>query len=39
VADRQWSRKEWASNHVYFMKYLDAQGVPVFIEAVMGLIK
>jgi hypothetical protein len=24
---------------LYFMKYLDVQGVPVFVEAVMGLIK
>jgi hypothetical protein len=39
VADRQWSRKEWADHQVYFMKDLDAQGLPVFIEAVMGLIK
>ena len=39
VKDRGWSRQEWADNHVYFMKDLDAQGLPVFIESVMGLIK
>jgi hypothetical protein len=39
VKDRRWSRKDWADNHVYFMKDLDSQGLPVFIEAVMGLIR
>lgn len=38
IKDRRWSRKDWADNHVYFMKDMDAQGLPVFIEAVMGLI-
>jgi superfamily II DNA or RNA helicase len=39
VKDRRWSRKDWADNHVFFMKDQDAQGLPVFIEAVMGLIR
>ena len=39
VSDRGWSRKDWADNHVFFMKDLDAQGLPVFIESVMGLIQ
>lgn len=38
VGDRQWSRQDWADNHVYFMKEPDALGNPAFIEAVMGLI-
>ena len=39
VKDRRWSRKDWADNHVYFMKETDAQGLPIFIESVMGLIR
>jgi hypothetical protein len=39
VTDRRWSRKDWADNHVFFMKDLDALGNPVFIESVMGLIR
>jgi len=39
IQDRGWTRQEWADNHVYFMKDLDAQGLPVFIEAVMELIR
>jgi superfamily II DNA or RNA helicase len=39
VKDRRWSRKDWADNHVYFMNDLDAQGLPVFIESVMSLIR
>lgn len=39
VKDRRFSRKDWADNHVFFMKDLDAQGLPVFIESVMGLIR
>ena len=39
VKDRGWSRKDWADNHVFFMKDMDAQGLPVFIESVMGLIR
>lgn len=39
VKDRGWSRKDWADNHVYFMKDMNAQGLPVFIESVMGLIR
>jgi superfamily II DNA or RNA helicase len=39
VQDRRWTSKDWADNHVFFMKDLDAQGLPVFIESVMGLIR
>jgi len=39
VQDRRWTRKDWADNHVFFMKDLDALGNPVFIESVMGLIR
>ncbi len=38
VKDRSFSKKDWADNHVFFMKDLDAQGLPVFVEAVMELI-
>ena len=39
VKDRGWSHKDWADNHVFFMKDLDALGNPAFIESVMGLIR
>jgi Type III restriction enzyme, res subunit len=33
------TKKDWNGKHVFFMKDLDAQGLPVFIESVMGLIR
>lgn len=33
------TKKDWNDKHVYFMKDQDAQGLPVFIESVMGLIR
>jgi hypothetical protein len=39
VKDRRWSCNDWADNHVFSMKDLDSQGMPVFIESVMGLMR
>ena len=33
------TKKDWNDKHVYFMQDQDAQGLPVFIESVMGLIR
>lgn len=39
IKDRNWTRQDWADNHVYFMSDQDEKGLPVFIELVMGLIQ
>ena len=39
VKDRNWSREDWADNHVYFMEKTKALDNPEFIEALMELIR